>query len=77
VIDAKLGVAGVSASTLPRGLREELPQVDRLILVTLGGERRWLSRGCEVVPLADLHGLLVDTFASGARPARSDGVGLD
>jgi predicted AAA+ superfamily ATPase len=77
VIDAKLGVAGVSASTLPRGLREELPQVDRLILVTLGGERRWLSRGCEVVPLADLHGLLVDTFAPGARPGRSDGVGLD
>lgn len=58
-LDAKLAIQGVSATSLPASLAKTLPHVSRLHLVTLGGERRALSRACEQVPIADLHDLLV------------------
>lgn len=61
-LDAKLAIQGVSPQSIPASLAKALPDVSRLHLVTLGGERRALSRGCEQVPIAGLHELLVTTF---------------
>jgi hypothetical protein len=47
---------------VPRGLARVFPDLDRLVLVTLGGMRQRLSPSCEQVPVAGLHDLLVETF---------------
>ena len=61
-LDAKLAVQGIRAAPVPRGLARVFPDLDRLVLVTLGGTRRMLSPRCEQVPVAELHDLLVQTF---------------
>jgi hypothetical protein len=68
-LDAKLAIQGVSPVALPAGLRKAFPGLGTLHLVTLGGERRRLSAGCEQVPVAELHDLLLEAF--GSAPSQS------
>lgn len=62
-IDAKLAVQGVRPVAVPRALVAAFPAVDRVVLATLGGERRGLSPTCEQVPVAHLHERLAEEFA--------------
>lgn len=63
-LDAKLAIQGVRAEPVPPRCAREFPSLRRLHLVTLGGERRALSRECEQVPIAELFDVLA-SFAAG------------
>jgi len=63
-LDAKLAIQGVRAEELPKRLAREFPSVQRMHLVTLGGERRMLSPRCMQVPIADLFDLLAEFVAA-------------
>jgi predicted AAA+ superfamily ATPase len=63
-LDAKLAIQGVSPMPIPPGFAKAFPDVKIVHLVTLGGERRMLSRDCEQVPVAQLHDLLAEAFGS-------------
>jgi len=62
-LDAKLAIQGVRAEGVPRRCSLEFPDLERLHLVTLGGERRALAKGCEQVPIAELFALLQEFAA--------------
>lgn len=53
-IDAKLGIGSVSSQCLPSAFSKQFPTLDKLVLVTMEGEKRYLSQKCLQVPIANL-----------------------
>ncbi|MDP3560525.1 MAG: ATP-binding protein [Legionellaceae bacterium] len=53
-IDAKLGMGSVQAASVPAALSTLFPSIKTLIVVTLGGEKRYLSETCLQVPITAL-----------------------
>jgi predicted AAA+ superfamily ATPase len=63
VLDAKLAVQAVEPRSLPPSLVKTLPNIEKLAVVTFGGEQRVLSRTCMQVPIRCLHDYLLETLS--------------
>ena len=59
-LEAKLAIQGVSPVPVPPALGRAFPELSRILLVTIGGERRALSSACEQVPVAALFDRLCE-----------------
>ncbi|MAZ77649.1 MAG: hypothetical protein CMF39_03120 [Legionellaceae bacterium] len=59
-LDAKMSTQQVQPAKLPASFKKMFPQVEHLVLVTFGGTRLQVSKGCLAVPIAHLHDFLLE-----------------
>jgi predicted AAA+ superfamily ATPase len=59
-IEAKLGIHGTKAETVPTSLVRSVSQIDHLVLVTAGGKKQWLSKQSIQVPIMELTDYLLE-----------------
>jgi len=60
-LEAKLSIHGADPISLPPTLSKTLPDLKEIILVTFGGKKHWLSKGCLQVPLDQLTAFLLNS----------------
>lgn len=58
-IDAKMGIHGVQSEKLPNSFSQSMPKVKEFILVSLGGEKRYLQKNCLQLPISQLTDYLI------------------
>jgi len=59
ILDAKMSTHGAQAVKIPKQFQSLFPEVQEIILVTLGGERLQLSSSCATIPISELHDFLM------------------
>jgi uncharacterized protein len=59
-LDAKLAKQSVQPSSLPMTFKKNSPNINKIILVTLGDHPMKVSQQCECVPIAKLHDYLLE-----------------
>jgi uncharacterized protein len=57
-LDAKIGMHNVQPVELPASFKKHFPEVSTLLLVTFGGQKLQLSKGCLALPISALHDFL-------------------
>ena len=58
-LDAKLGIHSVAPTVLPPSFRKMAPEVEKLYIVSIGGQRQILRADCEQIPIAELSRFLL------------------
>jgi predicted AAA+ superfamily ATPase len=59
-LEAKLSIHGAEPVPLPPALSKTFPTLKQMTLVTFDGKKRWLSKNCLQIPLADLTDFLLE-----------------
>ena len=59
-LDAKMGIHSVAPIALPPAFKKLFPDVNKIYVVSVGGQRQTLSASCEQIPIAELADFLKD-----------------
>ena len=70
-LDAKMSLFTTQASKLPASFARLFPHIQKITLVTFGGQRMQLTRECQAVPVSELHDFLMEQSAG--KPTKKQG----
>jgi predicted AAA+ superfamily ATPase len=60
--DSKMGIHSVQPESLPPSFAKNFPEIKELVIVSIGGERKYISPGCLQVPISRLTEYLKELF---------------